>query len=111
MEFYFYIIQMIFMAYNVVKNICLSKKIDLLQKNQINLSQSLSDEIEHIYPHIVSIHEKVQAIPSSLKDEINRCLLPMRDSLEGAKPMKSNNWDSVREAFKGPARIDVNERN
>lgn len=25
-------------------------------------------------------------------------------------PIKPNNWDSIREAFKGPTRVEINER-
>ena len=46
-----------------------------------------------------------------VNDETHRSLLALRESLEATKPMKSNNWDSIREAFKGPVRIEVNERN
>lgn len=42
--------------------------------------------------------------------EINRSLLA-RDNLDNAKPMKSNNWDSVKNCFKGPVRVEANERN
>ena len=38
-----------------------------------------------------------------------RSLLALKDLLETTKPMKSNNWDSVREVFKGSTRI-ANER-
>ena len=44
-------------------------------------------------------------------NDTNRSLLALRDSLDQTKPIKPNNWDSFREAFKGPARIEVNERN
>jgi hypothetical protein len=38
-------------------------------------------------------------------------LLALRESLEATKPIKPNNWDSMKEAFKGPTRVEVNERN
>ena len=44
-------------------------------------------------------------------DALDRSMQPLRDTFETAKPMKSNNWDSVRSAFKGPTRVEVNERN
>lgn len=44
-------------------------------------------------------------------DGIERSLLALKESQEAAKPIKSNNWDSVREAFKGPVRVEINERN
>ena len=39
-----------------------------------------------------------------------RSSLALREALETAKPIKPNNWDSVKQAFKGPVRIDINER-
>jgi len=56
-------------------------------------------------------HETIRAENLSVNDETRRSLLALRDILEATKPMKSNNWDSIREAFKGPTRIEVNERN
>jgi hypothetical protein len=44
-------------------------------------------------------------------DKNHRSLLVLRDALETAKPIKPNNWDSIKEAFKGPVRVEVNERN
>lgn len=44
-------------------------------------------------------------------NDIDRCLTDLRTSLDAAKPIKPNNWNSVKEAFKGPVRIEVNERN
>lgn len=38
----------------------------------------------------------------------------LRQLLEPAStmlPPKTNNWDSVRTAFKGPVRVEINERN
>ena len=56
-------------------------------------------------------HETIRAENLSVNDETRRSLLALRDILEATKPMKSNNWDCIREAFKGPTRIEVNERN
>lgn len=47
-------------------------------------------------------------VMSSLSD-LNRLLLAGNNS-DNAKPMKSNNWDSVKNCFKGPSRVDINER-
>lgn len=45
-----------------------------------------------------------------LSNGLDRSMLALREALEPTKPMKSNNWDSVRKAFTGPARIDIDER-
>lgn len=43
-------------------------------------------------------------------EQINRSLLA-RDNPLTTKPIKPNNWDSVKSCFKSPSRVDVNERN
>jgi hypothetical protein len=43
-------------------------------------------------------------------EEINRSILDLKSSIESTKPIKTNNWDSIREAFTRPTRIGVNER-
>lgn len=45
------------------------------------------------------------------KDDIHRSMLALREPLETTKPIKPNNWNSMKEAFKGPSRIEGNERN
>jgi hypothetical protein len=47
---------------------------------------------------------------SSVVENIHRFLLAQKEA-ETTKPIRPNNWDSVKEAFKGPVRIEINERN
>jgi len=35
----------------------------------------------------------------------------LKENLETPKPIKPNNWDSMKEAFKGPTKVEINERN
>ena len=35
----------------------------------------------------------------------------LKENIEPPKPIRANNWNSVREAFKGPVKVEVNERN
>lgn len=44
----------------------------------------------------------------SLKTQMGSLSLP--ESQSPQSPMKPNNWDSIREAFKGPVRTEANER-
>lgn len=55
------------------------------------------------------IDKKLDALPDIIKEDIHRSLLP-KEHLEAAKPIRPNNWDSVKEAFKGPVRIDERVR-
>lgn len=110
MELIFISIQLFLTGYLIARNNALSKKIDLINKNQLILDESLFKDTQDIHKYLNSINERLNAIPDMFKDDIYRSLLPIRESLEAAKPMKTNNWDSVREAFKGPARVDVGDR-
>jgi hypothetical protein len=67
------------------------------------LSNLQTDEKEFYRSHLNKIDE--------VSATLDRSLLALRESLETAKPIKPNNWDSFREAFKGPTRVEINERN
>ncbi len=45
---------------------------------------------------------------NEIEECIHRSMLP-KEPLEAATPIKKNNWDSVKKAFKGPARIEIDE--
>ena len=66
------------------------------------LSDLNADEKENYQNHF----DKIDEVATTL----NRSLLALKESFE-AKPIKPNNWDSFREAFKGPVRVEINERN
>lgn len=72
-------------------------------------------EIPEILINAITTNTEQQIYTShkidALGNGLDRSMLSLRELLENAKPIKSNNWDSVREAFKGPARIEINERN
>lgn len=51
---------------------------------------------------------KISAQLTDIQEATNRSMLA-REALEPAKPIKTNNWDSVRKAFKGPARVEIDE--
>ena len=89
----------------------LSKMIDAILSNQNDLDEKLAIHLEGVEAAIIGLSEKIDAMPDKFKDDIHRSLLTLREDLEAAKPIKPNNWDSVREAFKGPMRIEINERN
>jgi hypothetical protein len=46
-----------------------------------------------------------------VKNDNDRSLQAILERLDAAKPIRPNNWDSIKEAFKGPARVEINERN
>ncbi len=64
------------------------------------------DEIDEIYLKSVKMSGQLDSIQA----EIHRSMLAIRSPLEATKPIKTNNWNSMKEAFKGPVRINVDER-
>lgn len=69
--------------------------------------QNLGENIEEIEIKTV----KISAQLDSIQSEIYRILAEQKESLSSARPIKPNNWDSLKEAFKGPCRVTINERN
>jgi hypothetical protein len=57
------------------------------------------------------LEKQVNAIIELVKNDNERSLQAILERLDAAKPIKPNNWDSIKEAFKGPARVEINERN
>lgn len=118
MEIFFATIQCFLLGYLLARSTIMSKKINtidsrfepLYRKNE-EIIEHLCIDLEGIEKAVVGLSEKVDALPDMFKEDIHRSLLTLRDSLETAKPIKPNNWDSVKEAFKGPARVEINVGN
>ena len=96
MEIFFITFQCFLLGYIIAKNAAMLKKIKTIELENEYFKRKFTTTCDALL---------------SESDQIHRSLLSTRESLEAAKPMKSNNWDSVREAFKGPVRIEINERN
>lgn len=63
-------------------------------------------KIDRLQDDLNSVDEKVTALGNSLD------LLSLASKAPTETPMKSfkpNNWDSMRAAFKGPTRVEINE--
>ena len=110
MEIFFDIVFLAILCFLVSKNIAMSKKISDLQNNQKILDESLVGDVDGIEKALVGLAEKVDCLPNMIKDDIHRFLVELRES-HSTKPIRPNNWDSMKEAFKGPTRIEINERN
>lgn len=65
--------------------------------------------VKVIADHSIKVHEKEEEILNQINN-IYRLLntTPLPSQLPQS-PIKPNNWDSIREAFKGPVRVE-NER-
>lgn len=110
MELFFLSLELFLLGYLIARNNLLSKKISSLQENQKILDEALCGDIEGVEKAIVGLSEKVDSLPNMVKDDIHRFLVEQRESLS-TRPIKPNNWDSMKEAFKGPTRVEINERN
>lgn len=118
MEIFFASLQCFLVSFLVGKSIVMSKKInmlkaevELLRNNQSVIDESLAGDIEGVEKALVLLSEKLQALPDTIKTDTDRSLQAILTRLDAAKPIKPNNWDSVREAFKGPVRVEIDERN
>lgn len=46
----------------------------------------------------------------SESSKIKHMISSIKDTTESPKEIRRNNWDSVREAFKAPSKVDFNDR-
>lgn len=97
----------------VILNFVVIHHVDLVQafqkrmlESEIHYEEKLLSAIDSNCDRIIEINQTL----SNISAQIDRSMLAQRDALEPTKPIKSNNWDSIREAFKGPTRIDLNDR-
>ena len=91
MEIFFTILVGVEIFLILCLNVFIVKKVMCLEISALGREQSLINNLHTV-------------------NELNRSLLA-RSNSDNAKPMKSNNWDSVKNCFKGPSRVEVNERN
>lgn len=65
----------------------------------------ICERLDKVKEEVMVINERID----DLNEEINRLFLDQKNATE-TKPMKTNNWDSFREAFKGPKKAGVDGR-
>lgn len=68
--------------------------------------EKLLSAIDRSDDRIIELVDKI----TDLSVKIDRSMVALESTLEPTIPMKSNNWDSIREAFKRPPRVDLNDR-
>lgn len=56
--------------------------------------------------NFLNIEYKIEDV----EERLNRIELA-KENIELTKPMKPNNWDSIKQVFKKPARSEINESN
>lgn len=119
MEMFFDVLHIIFLVYVLGLCVFVSKKIKMIDSRFDQLIENLSRDqeiIQNIYRDIegvekalVLLSEKVAILPDMMKEDLQKSL-SLLASQSPQSPMKPNNWDSIREAFKGPVRTEGNER-
>lgn len=116
MEIFFAGISFLILLISLSLNISMSKKINkidskfepLYRKNDEIVNELFCD-IEGLEKAVVLLSKKLESIPNIIQEDIHRSSMSLREHFEPMKSIKPNNFDSLREAFKGPVRVD-NER-
>jgi len=81
------------------------QRLDIL-KQRIEPMDALIGEIIKIS----EVTDQIQRTQKCLGDGSDRILATLKEIQESQKPKSTTNWDNLKEAFKGPARITINER-
>lgn len=81
------------------------KNSKLQHEFQKELVRSIIDQTERYEEAFRYTRNQIDEVTKSF----DRSLVALRDSLEPTKPMKPNNWGSMREAFKLPTKVSVDE--
>jgi len=101
----FFDLTLIFLLYtSTIMGFVNFKKLYDIKKSHEDLRNEFTELSITLVENFGDIDDKIV----ELSNQNDRSMLALRETLEPAKPMKSNNWDSFREAFKGPTRNDVN---
>lgn len=104
-----------FMVLAVAFQVVLFTQLRKLIKALNDLQASIVDFHEHVTsrPTSKDSSKNFERIFLKLDDLVHlfhRCVSMMAHTGEPINPVKPNNWDRMKEAFKGPQRTDSNER-
>ena len=117
MEIFFDIILFTMISVNLLMNFSILKAINHIdfdnhsRRNNLEiLHKNIGEDIDLIERNWSKISMQMDALPDIIKEQNYRTLLALRESLEPAKPIKTNNWDSMREAFKTQVKGKESER-
>ena len=86
---------------------CINKKLNELKNMEADQSAWIAHFKKELKEKIDHLSTEVHASTGNLKS----CINGIKESTEQPKTTKANNWDSVREAFRGPSKVELNERN
>jgi hypothetical protein len=117
MELIFDVILFIVISANIGISFSMMGMIDKIlhenrdMKNRFEPSQNIiKQDIDLIEVHIAKLSLQMDALPDIIRQENYRTLLAFKESSEPAKPIKPNNWDSMREAFTSQAKAKEDVR-
>lgn len=111
MEIFFYIVIAGLLSCCLVAIISMSKKIESIETYSEFFRRKFITTMDVHGEDFDRLEKKSEALLELVKADNDRSLQAILERLDAAKPIKPNNWDSVKEAFKGPVRIEINERN
>lgn len=92
-------------------NISMSKRIrdvdvhtDFFRKKFINTIDTHSNDFDRLL-------KQMDVIITLVENDNQRTLQAILERMDAKPITPKNNWDSIKEAFKGPVRVEINERN
>jgi len=110
MEIFFYILFTCLLLASLVVNVAVLKSISSLETLNEFFQRKFVTTLDVHGEDFDSLERQINVLEQVNTDN-NRSLQAILERLDAAKPIKPNNWDSVKEAFKGPVRVEINERN
>jgi predicted nuclease with TOPRIM domain len=89
----------------------ISQDIEDQMKQSDKLDDRLNGRLDLAFDILSDFSEKLHKLSNQLDtlEEIHRSLLNSKENSETAKPIKPNNWDSFREAFRGPTKVEIRD--
>ena len=118
MEIFLYIIIIIFQISLMVMYTSNFKRIrdiditiDFYRRKFTTTVDRICEDVDRLEVHVTKISQQIDALPDVVKEDNHRTLLAILERIDAKPITPKNNWESIKEAFKGPVRVEINERN
>lgn len=112
MEIFFATFQCFLLGYLIARQAVMSKKLSSLEEKCEFFQRKFITTLDVHGEDFDRLEDRINAVVEAIKADNHRSSQAILERLESAKPITpKNNWDSMKEAFKGPARVEINERN
>lgn len=103
----------LFLDYFIIFSFSLSIISNIYFLIKVRSIDKASNKILNEYPHSLNdIQEALLRFENEFIDGlegIEIALVGLKTPSDSMQPSRANNWDSIREAFKGPIKVEVNE--